>query len=114
MTVSSLSSVVAGTVMVETVEDEAAVVEVASEATASVVVDVVAPEVVTVAAPAVTLPRRRPRGRVSVTCGGDEDWVSAQALKQRTTVVADPVYNITCISSQTPPGAPSVRASRLL
>lgn len=100
--------------MVETVEDEAVVVEVASEATASVVVDVVAPEVVTVAVPAVTLPRRRPSGRVSATCGGDEDWVLAQALKQRTAAVADPVYNITCISSQIHPGAPSVRASRLL
>lgn len=100
--------------MVETVEDEAVVVEVASEATASVVVDVVAPEVVTVAVPAVTLPRRRPSGRVSATCGGDEDWVLAQALKQRTAAVADPVYNITCISSQIHPGAPSVRASRQL
>lgn len=100
--------------MVETVEDEAVVVEVASEATASVVVDVVAPEVVTVAVPAVTLPRRRPRGRVSATFGGDEDWVLAHALKQRTAIVADPVYNITCISSQIYPGAPSVRASRLL
>lgn len=99
--------------MAETVEDEAAVVEVASEATASVVVDVVAPEVVTVAVPAVTLPRRRPSGRVSATYGGDKDWVLAQALKQRT-AVADPVYNITSISSQTHPGAPSVRPSRLL
>lgn len=99
--------------MVGTVEDAAAVVEVASEATASVVVDVVAPEVVTVAVPAVTLPRRRPRGRVSATYGGDEDWVLAQALQQRT-AVADPVYNITSIRSQIHPGAPSVRTSRLL
>lgn len=113
--VSSPSSVVVETVMVETVEDEAVVVEVVSEAMASVAVDVVAPEVVTEAVPAVTLPRRRPRGRVSATCGGDEDWVVAQALKQRTAVVADPVYNITCIiSSQTHPGAPSVLTSRLL
>lgn len=59
--------------MVETVEDEAAVaVEVASVAMASVAADVAAPEAVIVAVPAVTLPRRRPRGRVSATFGGEE------------------------------------------
>lgn len=59
--------------MVETVEDEAVAVEVVSEAMASVAVDVVAPEAVIVEVPAVTLLRRRPRGRVSATCGGKED-----------------------------------------
>lgn len=98
--------------MVETVEDEAVDVAVASEAMASVDVDAVAPEAVIVAVPAVTLPRRRPRGGANATYGGDEDWVVAQALKQRTAVVADPVYNITC--SQTQPGVSSVRTSRLL
>lgn len=95
-------------------EDEAVVVEVASVAMASVAADVVAPEAVTAAVPAVTLPRRRPRGRVSATYGGDEDWVVAQALKQRTAAAADPVYNITCVSSQKHPGAPSVRTRGLL
>lgn len=37
-----------------------------------------------------------------------------QALRQRTAAAIDPVYNITCISSQTHPGAPSVRTSGLL
>lgn len=57
--------------MVETVEDAAVAVEVVSVAMASVVVDVVAPEADIVEVPAVTLPRRRPRGRVSATCGGE-------------------------------------------
>ena len=108
-TVSSLSSAV-----VETVVDVAVVVEVAFEAMASVAADVVAPEAVTVAVPAVTLPRRRPRGRVSATCGGDEDLVVAQAFQHRTATVAHPLYSITCISSQTHPGARSVRTRGIL
>lgn len=112
MTVSNLSSVVVETAMVETAEDEVVAVEAASVAMASVAVDVVAPGAG--AAPAVMLPRRRPRGRASATCGGDEDWVMVQALKRRTVAIAVPVYNITCISSQTYPGAPSVRTSMLL
>ena len=70
MMASSLSNVVVETAMVETVEDGAVVVEAVSAAMASVAADVVDPEVVVV--PAATLPRRRLRGRVSATCGGDE------------------------------------------
>lgn len=97
--------------MVETVEDVDVAVEVVSEAMASVAVDAVAPEATTGAAPAVMLPRRRPRGRVSATCGGDEDRAKVQVLKQQTIAIAVPVYNIICISSQTHPGAPNVQTS---
>lgn len=70
-TVSSLSSAVVETATVETAEDEAVVVAAASVAMASAAADVAEAEVVAV--PAATLPRRRPRGGASVTCGGGED-----------------------------------------
>lgn len=57
--------------MVETAEDEAVVVEVASVAMASAAAAEADPEVVAV--PAATPPKRRPRWRASATCGGDED-----------------------------------------
>ncbi|KAL1858149.1 hypothetical protein Daus18300_010030 [Diaporthe australafricana] len=75
------SSVVVETAMVETADHADVVVEVVSEAMASVVVDAVAPEATTGAALAVMLPKRRPRGRVSATCGGDEDRAEIQVLK---------------------------------
>lgn len=65
----------------ETAEDEAVAVEVVSEAMGSVAADVVDPEAATVAATAVTRPRRRPRGLASTTCGRDGDQVVVQALR---------------------------------
>lgn len=68
-TASSLSSAVE-TATVVTAEDAAVAVEAASVVMASVAADVAEREDGVV--PAATPPRRRPRGRASATCGGDE------------------------------------------